>query len=86
MKTVIEDLIEMYKKDVDKLRDKNFTVSSITTIREISTLEMVITNLESRLINEKEQIKTAYDDGWTNSNRGRFDGSEKYFNDTFTKQ
>ena len=47
---------------------------------------MVITNLESRLINEKEQIKTAYDDGWTNSNRGRFDGSEKYFNDTFTKQ
>ena len=29
MKTVIEDLIEMYKKDVDKLRDKNFTVSSI---------------------------------------------------------
>jgi hypothetical protein len=80
MKTVLEELIEMYNRDIIKLKEDFKQTTSIIIAREISTLEHVVTNLESRLVKEKEQIMTAFYCG----DLSKYEGNpNKYFDDAY---
>jgi len=68
MKTEMQDLIEIYNKDIVKLKEDFKQTTSIIIAREISTLEHVVTNLESRLVKEKQQIVDSYNKGKSNGN------------------
>lgn len=49
VKKDIEYLINMYNKDILKLENEFKNNNSLIVLREISTLQMVVTNLESNL-------------------------------------
>ena len=86
MKTEMQDLIEMYNKDIVKLKEDFKQTTSIIIAREISTLEHVVTNLESRLVKEKQQIVDSYNKGKSNvfsSSYNAFWRGEDYFNDKY---
>jgi hypothetical protein len=63
MKTELQELIEMYNNDIIKLKENFKLTESILIVREISTLEHVVTNLESRLDKEKYHLIKAYEKG-----------------------
>jgi hypothetical protein len=94
MKTVMQDLIEIYNRDIVKLKEDFKQTKSIIIAREISTLEHVVTNLESRLIQEKQQIIDGFNAGYRESEIDSgiinnhqdiemFANAEYYFNDTY---
>ncbi len=49
VKKDIEYLINMYNKDILKLENEFKNNNSLIVLREISTLQMVVTNLESKI-------------------------------------
>ena len=83
MNTAIQELIEMYKKDVLRLKVDFESTKSLIILREASTLEMVITNLISRLDKEKKEMEDAYIQGFCECDHSGIMDFEKYYNDAF---
>jgi hypothetical protein len=55
--TPIEQLLELFNKDVDKLRKEYVETKSMRALRELSLMEDVIYQLERKLPYEKEYHK-----------------------------
>jgi hypothetical protein len=53
----IEQLLELFNKDVDKLRKEYLETKSMRALRELSLIEDVIYQLERKLPYEKEYHK-----------------------------
>ncbi len=87
-KTAITEMIDMFIGDIDKLQKSFSENTSLVSIRELSTLNSVLTILQSKLEDEKRQIIDAHNDGqmWgLGLDKFRDGKSEKYYNDRFKK-
>lgn len=79
-KTAMQELIDMYKSDLAIIEKDYMSSKSIVILREVSTLKAVITNLESALEKEKQQIMEAFDDGFN-----KWDSGDDYYNNKYVK-
>jgi len=76
------DFIAKYEKDATPYYHNDY-VRAMDAVEQTNTHISILTEL---LPKEKEMVEKAYDDGWTNCNQKKFDGSERYFNENYTQK